>query len=820
MHPFLFGKMAIVITAQNGILAVICAVCVVLVSISVDSVIKSLDEMLVPCQHGTSYSNGRCNCVGTPFTGTFCGECDCANGFCTEGGTTPRVTSDYGCRCPHGSKFFGYLCDKCFAVEEEFCTGECKEGYVGARCDRKCFPNVSYAETLGDMVTADQYACHELRTNGGTCSPCSGHGTCMDGYCVCDDNWFDDGPSKCSKTCSPGPSGKICSGNGVCQLYGETAACVCAKGWRGDDCSVQCPGISSTGKSCSGNGVCSVSYTKDQPPTASCSCTGKFTGEACDIECPGTVDICSGHGTCQVENKTASCLCDTGLIEWTGAGCNCSDLITCNGRGACSNGTCACNDNFAGKNCLQCKPNYYGTSCQFFCEKDNVSNETHHGCNGRGTCTVLDAGTPAESIGCACQSDEVRKRIGRTVQSFYSTFDSDLDCADCPSGFFPKTSVFDAYDTTAVGLYVPCQIQCSRATCNDLGECNDAYGQPGESLCKCDASSGKKLNGSSYCTKCEDNWFPNNVKQAGSCANFCVRDIADVGGQYPAECASGEIDCVDCNGRGECNEEGKCMCDEGFTGDTCNMQCTSQVNGITCGGHGVCETSALQRLLQYEFQYVDDSGPTSTCVCDPQDIYSTEARDEAIQNNRSLDENRKSYYGETCDYHCERPPWANSEECNGMGNCTVYSILNPNDQPFACRQDLDCQTTAVRQQISIDPRWNDAKGPFCRKATQACFGDTYTIDDCYEIARLQRPPRSRSKECMNQAGCRAVLNVFDWHQWCTDKENTQSLLGAYCGDLSHMCPARTIPSQCLSYAQMSTTGDIGDHMDYCYEQDK
>ena len=819
MQSIISRKMSSVVTVQHGIIALICAACVVLVSISIDSVIKSLDDMLVPCQHGTSYSNGRCNCIGTPFHGTFCGECACANGFCTEGGTTQRITSDYGCRCPHESKFFGYLCDVCFAQNKTDCTGDCDAGYRGDRCDRKCFPDVSYVETLGDMTTPDQYACHALRTSGGTCNPCSGHGTCEDGYCVCDDNWFDDGRSQCSKTCPVSPGGDICSGNGVCRLYGDTAACVCARGWRGDDCSVECPGMAATGKPCTGNGACVLDYT-NSVPSATCECSGKFIGAACGAECPGDGEICTGHGTCEAQGGIATCTCESNILEWTGPGCNCTDLITCNGKGRCESGSCVCDGNNAGKNCMRCKENYYGSSCQFFCDPNSPTNDTRHGCNGRGTCIVIDPGQASESIGCACKSDEVRKRIGRTIESFYSTFDADIDCADCAGGYFPKISVFEDYDTSPLGLHVPCQIQCTASTCNDLGECNDRYGEPGESLCTCDSSGGKHINGSSYCTKCEDNWFPNNVKETGSCSNFCISDVALIGGIFPAACDSGEIDCVDCNGRGSCNENGKCVCDEGFTGNSCSMQCTSIISGEICGGHGVCDSTKLQRLFEHEFEFYANSGATSTCSCDPQDTFSEEALAEAAENNRTLSVATKSYFGETCDYHCEKPPWAGADECNGMGNCTVYNIMDPNDNTFPCVQDSDCRITAIEQITSVDSRWNEVKGPFCEKSTRACAGDTYTIDDCYDIVRLQRPEKTRGKECVESETCRRALTMIDWHQWCQNKE-TVPLIGLQnCGDLSHMCPSRNISNMCGTYAQAASTGDVSAHMDYCYENDK
>ena len=95
---------------QLLIVALVGAAVIVLISLGLESVINNLDDMLVPCQHGTSYNKATasCNCMNTPFTGKYCGECDCSHGQCMIGGTTPKAGSLYGCRCPIATKRLGH----------------------------------------------------------------------------------------------------------------------------------------------------------------------------------------------------------------------------------------------------------------------------------------------------------------------------------------------------------------------------------------------------------------------------------------------------------------------------------------------------------------------------------------------------------------------------------------------------------------------------------------------------------------------------------------------------------------------------------------
>ena len=353
------------------IIALVGAAVIVLISLGLESVINNLDDMLVPCQHGSSFNKATasCNCMNTPFKGKYCGECDCAHGQCMVGGTTPKAGSLYGCRCPIGTKRFGHKCQLCYAENTTSCKGPCQNRFYGAVCDKTCNSNLVQSDLFASTLTADAAVCRNIQDNGGTCNYCSGHGLCgATGNCDCEKNYFNGPNGGCSQTCAIADNGKICSGHGVCEKIAGVPTCACEYGWRGTDCSVPCPGMEVNGVPCSGHGQCLVNYTGT--PTTSCNCNQKFRGDACEIECPGEIVACSGHGTC---DDVGVCACNSpaGGVTWVGEACSCSDFITCSGNGNCmGNAQCQCIGNWGGEHCRQCKENYYGSNCQFYCDSD------------------------------------------------------------------------------------------------------------------------------------------------------------------------------------------------------------------------------------------------------------------------------------------------------------------------------------------------------------------------------------------------------------------------------------------------------------------
>ena len=845
---------------QYGTYTFLAAAIILLLSYVIEKGVNELDNMLVPCQHGTSFSQGKCRCDGTPFNGTYCSECMCDPGYCVIGGTTPFPLSDYGCRCPTGTKRFGFLCDQCNTIDDE-CKGNCSAEYFGTRCEKRCFADLSYYN--------NNSICETLRENGGKCDVCHGHGTCNNGECECDDNWFNDGLRKCVNTC-PSTNGTICSGHGVCKLYGGTPGCLCEIGYSGSGCEIECPGMASVGIPCNGNGRCLPDF---DTKTATCDCMDKFRGDDCGIECPGDIIACNGHGTC---DDVGNCTCDTNLA-WTLPSCKCSDEFTCNRNGQCnSEEKCECFGNFGGDHCIECKADYYGDNCDLFCNP-------YVTCNGHGTCLVEN-----NAIKCTCNLHTSRTiNVGGATNVYTSYYSQSSNCGECEEGYFPKEAVVAQYGMPAE-FQVPCEYECEPSTCNfEAGVCNPQYGAPNTPLCDCVNSNVDPL---SMCTECKDGWFPND-----QCNKYCVAE-----GSLPPEC-DGTKDCVTCNGHGECNLDGQCVCSGGYTGDQCQILCTS-ANGLTCGGHGTCESNDIQLLMEHEFRK-EGNVALFSCTCDPQDPVGADARidwDEKLAEglvNGTLDPlPDPEYFGETCDYHCLRPPWKDSGECNGLGNCSVMTIRTPTGGFVSCNKDSDCTgSTTITQMLSIDPFWSNKKGPFCHREDDI-HGCDKSTDDCYEILLKQRPRKMRNEECVEGSdiitahgqpslalswseckaysdataglawsgntswtvppqGCYAspnqwgddlvYFNTFasgvdcsadkyciqlscydaieneDWHSYCQNLEDKlQPPLFKDCNSVEPFCPAKTIPTGCKVMVELTDGVDVSAKLNRTYEYDK
>ena len=48
-----------------------------------------------------------------------------------------------------------------------------------------------------------------------------------------------------------------------------------------------------------------------------------------------------------------------------------------------------------------------------------------------------------------------------------------------------------------------------------------------------------------------------------------------------------------CSGHGRCETDGRCACDQGWTGYKCDLQCEAEQKPLTCSGHGVCDERSI-----------------------------------------------------------------------------------------------------------------------------------------------------------------------------------------------------------------------------------
>ena len=203
---------------------------------------------------------------------------------------------------------------------------------------------------------------------------CSGNGICeLTGnsvQCRCFSYAFgDDCANACMESFYDEEEKKelICSDHGTCDLSdANEAQCTCEPGYHGVGCSESCPGLSTvdgTVVECSSHGSCVNSSQNPDEELFMCQCSDGFFGEACDRSCPGQVEVegvkmgCNGHGDCE-EGK---CVCHLGYY---GEECesHCPGLLVdmdgvlreCNGHGDCDANTLQCicsSDLYKGDSC-------------------------------------------------------------------------------------------------------------------------------------------------------------------------------------------------------------------------------------------------------------------------------------------------------------------------------------------------------------------------------------------------------------------------------------------------------------------------------------
>ena len=169
---------------------------------------------------------------------------------CTDHGQC--IKSTHTCICDPGWQGDGCHISDCPGAPED-CFGRgicntnlsvplcvsCIDGWMGPDCNTPCEHGQQIPMDSGICICDKCYA-------GKSCdAECSGHGSCMDEICECDEGWWGE---KCSTRGCPGV-GTSCSYHGTCNS--ALQECTCTPGWTGKDCNEpDCPG------GCAGNGFC------------------------------------------------------------------------------------------------------------------------------------------------------------------------------------------------------------------------------------------------------------------------------------------------------------------------------------------------------------------------------------------------------------------------------------------------------------------------------------------------------------------------------------------------------------------------------------
>lgn len=662
------------------------------------------------CSGNGECLQGRCLC-GAGFTSTDCSMKVClqdcgANGWCNNGtcacelGWQPsapgandcakksttseakalgmacpkkcsgRGTCDEGtCKCDPG--FTGVGCEEKSCINN--CNGngkclagtcKCENGYMGVACEVKDCSNLNGCGGAKQGKCVNGTCACIAPFTGKDCSvkenkclnDCSGHGKCFESVCFCGVGWV--GKDCHKQVCVV--DDPTCSGNGNC----TGATCSCKKGWRGELCELK---IKKCPKACSGNGVCN-------DLKGECTCEKGFTGKACDIlPCKHK---CLNNGRC----NNGTCLCAPG---WAGLKCN---IPSC--KNDCSgNGKCVFNDDDGGKHC-ECNKGYQGDDCSEDVKGCIAKNGKE--CGGNGVCILGK---------CDCAE-------GFSGELCTISLCDPMDCSGngrCVNGTCvckgawggdacdTKTCPADASGTKCAGHGACTQVgcKCKKGWCGE--GCTEVEkvkkpcpGTPmcsGHGLCKDEGSDAFCVCDSGFTDKdCSVEDCPKGCSGNGVCDKstlICTCNPKFMGA------ACDKKACIGCT-NGKCLD-GQCMCNRGWGGDNC----TTELCPDACGAHGECENDARCVCKDGFTGKGCEVAPGCPSACSDQGVCK-----KIPGHTGSRCACKPGFAGLACEI--EVCPGAKSGKmCSGHGKCSNKQMLAGVESPCSCKigwVGLKCET--------------------------------------------------------------------------------------------------------------------------------
>ena len=643
------------------------------------------------CLCGYGYAGSDCS---VPCTGGSALPCN-GRGKCQQGDAGPPLIEAGSCTC------FASLATGYFAPPD--CLG-CATGWSGRACTIGC-------PTKAGVV-------------------CSGHGTCMDGVCHCDESptlpycstaCELSGFQSCSAFLCPagfwgsacdgecvGGAASPCSGNGLCSTGTKgDGTCTCFSGYAGLDCAITCDGGALY--PCSGTrGTCLMANGK-------CECKTGFAGFDCSVDCKGGAGTpCSDHGTCS-EGATGdgSCTCDTGF---TGSDCSIEcrggAAAPCNNHGTClPDGSCQCyadwnrgfyqgascdkcQSQFSGPNCLkpcihgvsvnnvcQCHPGYANANCTLECAGFKTAGYQEV-CAGHGTCNDGNTGdgtcacTPGYvGLFCNLQCPGITQGNPCTGHGVCDVTTSNCICDDNAGGHWAGVDCghcAEGYFGSACDMTCPSLLP-HPILCTGHGECD-----PLRVTCNCFQNSTNGFWDEFDCRQCSSGFWGTSCEN--ECTGGACKPCSGHGACYDGWCSEGTCE----TWRGSCNCTQNSVdgywtgtncdaCTVGYWSSTCTAECPGGVTNV-CSGRGVCSQGQYGTGLctcNYDSALGYWGGPLGDCADCWVGFYGADCRSACLGNvpNQPITCSGQG----TCD-----------DGLTGAGGCTCFKGYAGADCGIAC----------------------------------------------------------------------------------------------------------------------------------------
>ncbi len=435
---------------------------------------------------------------------------------------------------------------------------------------------------------------------------------------------------------------------------------------------------------------------------------------------------CSGHGTCVVENDTATCECDNGYVvsgfecitESKCANVTCDDWKTCNE----TNGSC------------ELKTDRCDTTAN--CSEGKECNTTTHTC--------VNPVNPCEEIACSSHGACVVENNNPTC--------------DCDEGYHAENleCVIDVVDL------------CETVNCDEWKSCNPINGQCVLKTGRCDVSGdcleteecnttthtcvnpvnpceGVACSGHGACIvennnpvcECDTGYHPDNLTCVDT--NECLSALISCEEGYECENIEGGFDCIDINeciaNTDNCSENADCANTNGNFTCTCKAGYTG--NGVTCSLASLCGNDVLngdEECDGSEFLFdCDDNlaGSTGVVTCNDDCTTNFSACVAPICGDNIINQESEDCDGMdiifTCDDHqagltgtvsCNLDCSLNFSQCSVVNNCG-NDVLNGDEECdgseflFACEDNQAGSTGTVTCNDDCTTNFSACVAPIC-----------------------------------------------------------------------------------------------------------